>query len=63
MRSGGDVEAVELEGACDRDQLALFAEQDRDYRPLDTPTPAIEQMNSAAGERAEDHPGLFDADS
>lgn len=64
VRSGGDVEAVELEGARDRDQLALFAEQDRDYRPLDTPTPATDQPDAAAsGERAEDQPGLFDTES
>lgn len=65
VRSGGDVADVELAGASEahRDQLALFAEQDRDYRPLDAAGPVTEQPHAAADERAEDHPGLFDAES
>lgn len=63
VRSGGEVEAVELEGARDRDQLGLFAEQDRDYRPLDTTAPATEQPDSTGDQHATDQPGLFDAES
>lgn len=64
VRSGDDVADVELAGASEahRDQLGLFAEHDRDYRSRETSTPVTEQPHAAAGERATDQPGLFDAE-